>query len=131
MKTVKIGSLALAACFTASVSAGTTFVAGDSNVESQICIAAASNDLQDYQYQVENFHVQTKFDSRLHRIFANNLTCNDKNVVAFARKYGAKETADYIAAYLVRKPSVSVRQDTVEVSSDKDEIVVVRSSFAK
>ncbi|TQV72090.1 DUF3718 domain-containing protein [Aliikangiella marina] len=132
MKLLKLSVLAVGLAGTSVAMAGSQqFIAGDKTKETAMCIAAASNNVQDYKSLVENYRTTSLVKVRDHQLFANKLTCNDVNIAKFARQYGAEKSAKFISKYLDQ--NILIRQDianTQPINTSKT-IVVSASMSAK
>ncbi len=126
MKLLKLVLATIA--FTFSFSANSvqyTFVAGDNDPGTMICIAAVENSVLKYHRKLDKYHVSRRFA-------ANKLRCNEQNLVAFAKRYNALKTAYAISKY--RKNYVVIRMTEVEAklpllhTASKNIIIEVRAA---
>ncbi|WP_196140401.1 DUF3718 domain-containing protein [Aliikangiella sp. G2MR2-5] len=131
MKFQKISLLAVASLLSASTMAGNyVFVPADDSVGTQICVAAAENNVSKLKDKISKVPIITKFESKKLSVIAKNQNCNDVNIVKFAQMYDANDTTKALAKYLHR--TVTVRQDITsvdkafpKVASNKPQIIVI------
>lgn len=83
-----------------SVQAGDfKFVAGNDSIYTKFCVAAANNNLMQYNMRVNNSGLSD-------RHVAQATLCNGENIANFAAKYNAQRTAKHINRY--RKGNVTI-----------------------
>ena len=93
MKTLAIALISGLALSSMAANAGQyQFVAGNNSLSTQLCVAAASNHLMQY-----NNKAASSGYSKRH--IAQTTTCNGINIGSFAEKYDAQRTAKQINRY--------------------------------
>jgi hypothetical protein len=135
MNIIKYGLIFASAAISISASASNyIFKAGDSSAETQICIAAASDNLRGYRSKVRSLSFRTTTRLRVNSLVANKLSCNNLNIVAFSKQYGAETTANHISRYLNRNTSIHIKESEYisavtndSKSTDKKTIIVTSS----
>ncbi len=75
------------------------FVAGNDSTYTKFCVAAANNNLMQYNQQVDNSGLSD-------RHVAQATLCNGENIANFAAKYNAQRTAKHINRY--RRGNVTI-----------------------
>jgi len=83
--------------------ANTIFVAGNSHLESKLCIAAAQDNLGKYK-RVARVLSPNRLEHRLlahkiHRHLTESLNCNGQDVVAFSKRYKADRMSKFLSRY--------------------------------
>ncbi len=84
------------------------FVPGNDRIETQICIAAAENNLSKFKNKAQAL----SRNAGIYRKVANNLTCNDKSLADFAFQYDANKTVKFLDRY--SKHNVKIRREISE-----------------
>jgi len=101
------------------------FEAGDSSLETKICVAAAGNNLSQYKNAVDNLSSRHS----IHRIVANKLTCNKMPIASFARMYDADNTVNFLAKYsdhnIIIRREVSSKENSKGFSQNKEKVIIV------
>jgi hypothetical protein len=86
------------------------FIAGDNSVDTQICLSAAMNN----KYRMKRYIAWSKNTAKA---IANNLVCNDLNIIDFAYKYQAVKTFAHLNRYRSAQYKVSIT-DIVATNND-------------
>lgn len=84
------------------------FVPGNDRVETQICIAAAENNLS----KLKNKSLAMSRNAGIFRTVAKKLTCNNKSIADFAFKYDADKTVKFLDRYSTH--DVKIRREISE-----------------
>lgn len=102
------------------------FVPGNDRIETQICIAAAENNLHKFKSK----SLALSRNAGIYRTVAKKLTCNNKTVADFAFKYDANKTVKFLDRY--SEHDVKIRREISEnkrllesTESDPERIVYV------
>lgn len=123
----------LAACFTSIsvVAERYEFIAGDASVETQVCIAAVSDDKLTLRKTVKQLPMaRSVYRTEQYRMksVANSLKCNGDYIANFARKYDASETYQYLNRYTRPSnrltPTTTIKDITARVDNGDDEKVI-------
>jgi len=96
----------------------TSFDAGDDRIETQICIAAAENNLGKYKRTVEKLSKRRN----IHSIVANKLSCNNESIADFAYTFNADKTANFLANY--SKHKITIKREVSSKQSTNRKILV-------
>lgn len=119
MKLLAIALLSTLTLGTATANATNyKFVSADNSKTTQLCIAAGSNHLMKYRSNVKELGVSERYS-------ANTITCNGKNIAAFAAKYDAMRTAKHINKY--RRGSVAITDLALSKdrkTNDKEVVII-------
>ncbi|WP_373318489.1 DUF3718 domain-containing protein [Alteromonas salexigens] len=125
--------LGLAACVTSlsAVADRYEFIAGDASVETQVCIAAVTDDKLALRKSVKQLPAARSVHRTEHfrmKSVANSLKCNGDYIANFASKYNASETYQYLNRYTRPSnrltPTTTIRDITAKVDNGDDEKVI-------
>lgn len=107
------------------------FIAGDSSLETQTCIAAATDDKLGLRKTVRKMPMPSGVFRTEHarmKGVANGLKCNGDVIATFARKYDALITYEYLNKYtrsdLRLKPTTSIRDITARTKTGNSDRVI-------
>ncbi|MCG7533031.1 DUF3718 domain-containing protein [Psychrobium sp. MM17-31] len=92
------------------------FVAGNDSPYTQFCVAAANNNLMNYNQRVDSSGLSD-------RHVAKNTQCNGENIANFAAKYGADKTAKHINRF--RRGNITITDYAYVGKSETKDLTVV------
>lgn len=83
-----------------------TYTAADDNIESKLCVAAATATKMSMHRQISQFRPST-LTSVNYRLVANKVYCNGQSIAEFALAAGNDTVANKLKSY--QKPNVEIR----------------------
>ena len=98
-----------------------SFIADDDSLETQICIAAASNDLLAVKNAISKISTKAKSMKGKIRQVILKITCNDMDLVKFSAIYHAVDTFGYFNKKAPRKMRLPVNEISIkQLNANRD-----------
>jgi hypothetical protein len=87
--------------------ADVTFRPADNRLETQICVDAATNNLEAFKTHVSSLLMgASKLRKDNYLFIAKNLRCNNENIVRYAQHYQSEDIAAFMSRYLPESDTI-------------------------